>query len=399
METTSLHIGAQSAPAQEPQKSVGQEAKAGAQTRAGWQEVINDYLVKMQSIKIADKVSFFRLLATMINAGISIVKALNILTDQTENKHMKMIIRSIVTKIESGTSFSAALSEFPKYFSESQIGMVEAGEASGRLNQTLIQIAEETEKQAAFRSRIKGAMIYPIVIITIMIAAFIAVMVLVMPKIKEMFEGLGGELPPTTQKMIALSDWFVSDFLGISNAIWLIIWFGVFIVVFMKWKQTNWGAYLWTRFVFVMPLFGKLSKKASLAHFCRGLSTMVSSGIPIIKALRITAASVGNMVYEKRIHLIADDVKHGITMAENMKDDQYYFPNMVVGMMGVAEQTAQIDNISQKLADYYEEEVDNMVKGLSALMEPLIMVVLGGAVALLVIAVMEPILSASDLAV
>jgi type IV pilus assembly protein PilC len=148
-----------------------------------------------------------------------------------------------------------------------------------------------------------------------------------------------------------------------------------------------------------MPLFGKLSKKASLAHFCGGLATMVSSGIPIIKALRITAASVGNQLYRTRINKIADDVKHGIGMAENMKDDEYYVPNMVVGMIGVAEQTAQIDQITQKLADFYEDEVDTMVKSLSSLMEPIIMVVLGGAVGFLVVAVMSPILSASDLAV
>lgn len=398
MASPSLHIGAQSAPQATPQFKPQKQAETSG-VKAGWMDTLNDYMAQLQSIKISDKVSFFRLLATMINAGISIVKALNILVDQTENKHMKKIIRDIVVKIETGSSFSQALGAYPKYFSEAQIGMVEAGEASGRLNQTLIQIADQTEKQAKFRSRIKGAMIYPIVIIMIMIGAFVTVMVLVMPKIKEMFEGLGGELPPITQTLIGLSDWFVSSWIGVPNYIWLVVFLVLFVAGFLQWKKTKWGAYMWTRFVFVTPLFGKLSKKASLANFCRGLSTMVSSGIPIIKALRITAASVGNQIYQRRINQIADDVKHGITMAENMKDDLYYFPNMVVGMIGVAEQTAQIDNISQKLADYYEEEVDNMVKSLSALMEPLIMVVLGAGVAFLVIAVMEPILSASDLAV
>ncbi|MFH0837960.1 MAG: type II secretion system F family protein [Patescibacteria group bacterium] len=397
MVSPSLHIGVQTgrtgipeAPKQKPVTKVG---------GAGWSEVLNDFLSQFQSIKITDKVTFFRLLATMINAGISIVKALNILMDQTENRHMKSIVRNIVEKIETGNSFSQALATYPKYFTGAQIGMVEAGEASGRLNQTLLQIADETEKQAAFRSRIKGAMIYPIVIIAIMVAAFVAVMVLVMPKIKEMFEGLGGELPGVTLKLIAISDWFVSSWLGIPNYIWLVILIIAFITLFIQWKKTKWGNYVWMKFVFALPIFGKLSKKASLAHFCRGLSTMVASGIPIIKALRITAASVGNLIYQRRINQIADDVRHGITMAENMKDDEYYFPNMVVGMIGVAEQTAQIDSISQKLADYYEEEVDNIVKGLSSLMEPLIMVILGAGVAFLVIAVMEPILSASDLAV
>lgn len=393
MEPTSLHIGAASGQ-KTPQPIFEKKV-----VKSTWMEAINDFIVTMQPIRIGDKVSFFRLLATMINAGISIVKALNILEEQTDNKNMKRIIRDIVIQIESGQSFSKALSLYPKYFNEAQIGMVEAGEASGRLNQTLIQIADETEKEAAFRSRIKGAMIYPIVIIGIMVAAFAAVMILVMPKIKEMFDGLGGELPLITQTLISLSDFFVASWLGIPNAVWVLIFLGIFIYLFIKWKQTKWGAYMWMRFVFVMPLFGKLTKKASLAHFCRSLSTMVGSGIPIIKALRITAASVGNLIYQKRINQIAEDVKHGITMAENMKDDTYYFPSMVVGMIGVAEQTAQIDTISEKLALYYEEEVDNMVKGLSALMEPIIMVILGAGVGFLVIAVMEPILSASDLAV
>lgn len=397
MESTSIHIGAGSqTPKNQP--PARQVREAGVKP-ATFMDALSDYASNFQSISIADKVAFFRLLATMINAGISIVKALNILVDQTENGHMKKIIRDIVLKIETGSSFSAALGAYPKYFNDAQVGMVEAGEASGRMNETLLQIADESEKQAAFRSRIKGAMIYPIVIIIIMLGAFVAVMVLVMPKIKEMFEGLGGQLPPITQAMIGMSDWLVSSSIGIANYLWLLVFIVAFVFVFLQWKQTKWGAYLWMKFVFRMPLFGKLAKKASLAHFCRGLSTMVASGIPIIKALHITAASVGNQIYEKRINQIAEDVKHGITMAENMKDDEYYFPNMVVGMMGVAEQTAQVDNISQKLADYYEEEVDNMVKGLSSLMEPIIMVVLGGAVAFLVIAVMEPILSASDLAV
>ncbi len=396
MTTPSLHIGAQST-----ESNIPETPKKGAMDRGkkgGWLALFNDFLAKYQSIKTTDKVSFFRLLATMINAGISIVKALNILMDQTENGHMKLVIRDIIDRIEGGSSFSQSLGAFPKYFSEAQIGMVEAGEASGRLNKTLLEIADESEKQAAFASKIKGAMIYPVVIIIIMVSAFLAVMILVMPKIKDMFEGLGGELPAITQALVGMSDWLVSSWIGIPNFLWMIGIVIVIIVIFLQWKKTKWGSYMWTRIVFSMPLFGKLAKKASLARFCRGLSTMVSSGIPIIKALRITASSVGNQLYKARINKIADDVKHGIGMAENMKDDEYYFPNMVVGMIGVAEQTAQIDQISEKLAQFYEEEVNNMVKGLSQLMEPIIMVVLGGAVAFLVMAVMTPILSVSDLA-
>jgi type IV pilus assembly protein PilC len=399
MPTPSIHIGAKSGSESGLKKMPERASQYGTPKSADWMTIINEKIAELQPIKINDKVSFFRLLATMINAGVSIVKALSILRDQTANKHMKQIISGIVDKIESGSSFSAAIASYPKTFTDSQIGMVEAGEASGQLNKTLLEIATNSEKQAAFYSKIKSAMIYPVVIILVMIAAGIAVMVLVMPKIKDLFEGLGGELPYLTQMLIDISDFLVGKTLGLSNILWILLVAAGLLALFFKWKSTKMGRILWTKFVFITPLFGKLNKKAALASFCRSLSTMTKSGIPIIKALRITADSVGNPLYQKRVNQIADDVKHGITIAENMKDDTYYFPNMVVGMMGVAEQTAQIDSISGKLADYYEGEVDDMVKGLSSLMEPIIMVLLGGAIAFLVIAVMEPILSASDLAV
>jgi type IV pilus assembly protein PilC len=393
---TSIHIGAQAPVAQEirkPKETVRIQGK-----RMNLMDHVNSYFARLTRIKVGDKVSFFRLLATMINAGVSIVRALNILRDQTENAHMKDVIQGLVERIEAGTSFSEAMSAYPKIFTEAQVGMVESGEATGRMNQTLLQIAGETEKSAALLSKIKGAMIYPVVVIFIMLGAGFAVMTFVMPKIKEMFEGMGGELPAMTLALINTSDFLVGNTMGISNALWVIIIFVALVFAFLKWKNTDSGRYLWAQAVFYIPVFGKLSRKVALARFCRGLSTMISSGISIIKALNITAASVDNAVYERRIKQIAADVRQGITMAENMKDDEKMFPSMVVGMISVAEQTAQIDSITEKLADYYEGEVNDMVKGLSALLEPLIIVVLGGAVAFLVISVMMPILSASDLA-
>ncbi|MBN2087654.1 type II secretion system F family protein [Candidatus Peregrinibacteria bacterium] len=395
-EQSTIHIGAKETAIPQAQQPVKQQVKKAKSKNII--EQLNIYLAKLSKVKTSDKVTFFRLLATMINAGISIVKALNILADQTENPAMKTIDLELANSIESGKSFSEALKDFPKVFSDAQVGMVEAGEASGRLNQTLLEIAGETEKSAALMSKIKGAMIYPIVVIFIMLGAGFAVMTFVMPKIKEMFESLGGELPPMTMALINASDFMVGSTIGIPNALWVVIALIAFVTVFTIWKRTDSGKYLWAQAVFYIPVFGKLSKKVAIARFCRGLSTMISSGISILKALNITAASVGNAVYEKRILQIADDVRQGITMAENMKDDEEHFPSMVVGMIGVAEQTAQIDQISSKLADFYEEEVNDMVKGLSSLLEPIIIVVLGGAVAFLVIAVMMPILSVSDLA-
>ena len=182
------------------------------------------------------------------------------------------------------------------------------------------------------------------------------------------------------------------------SAIIVILVFAGAIAAFVAWKRTPVGGYLWSQAVFYIPVLGKLSRQIALARFMRGLSTLTASGVSIVKALQITAGSVDNPVYEKRIKQIAEDVKQGITIGENMKDDEKHFPSMMVGMISVAEQTAQVDEITSKLADFYEDQVDDMIKNLSSLMEPVIIVVLGLAVGFLVISVMLPILQSSDLA-
>jgi type IV pilus assembly protein PilC len=397
MPPTTLHIGA--APgAEEIAKDRLEQPKKRTGKSSGFMGMLNVYLAKFTRIKDDDKVSFFRLMATMINAGISLTKGLRILEDQTENAHFKLVIGDIAYRIESGASFSEALSAYSQYFSDAQIGMVESGEATGRLNQTLLQIAVETEKSSQLAKKIKGAMIYPITILVILGVAMYAVMTFVMPKIKAVFDSLGSQLPAMTRILISASDFMVGKTGPVPNGVWIIIGIVALIFLFLWWKRTKSGRLIWTILVMRLPVFGNLVKKAALAHFCRSLSTLTSSGVSILKALSITAGSVGNPVYEKRIKMIAEDVKRGITMGENIKDDTYLFPSMVVGMINVAEQTAQIDQITGRLADFYEEELDDMVKNLSRLIEPLIIVVLGGTVGFLVVAVMLPILQSSDLA-
>jgi type IV pilus assembly protein PilC len=397
MSPTTLHIGA--APiAEEVIKEKQEQPKKHSGKSDGLMDKLNNYVAKFTPIRDDDKVTFFRLMATMINAGISLTKGLRILEDQTENKHFKLIIGDIALRIENGSSFSEALGAYSKYFSDAQIGMVESGEATGRLNQTLLQIAVETEKSSQLTKKIKGAMIYPIAILIILAAAIYAVMTIVMPKIKEVFDNLGGTLPLMTRMLITASDFAVGKTGPIPNGLWIVIIIVSLVFLFLWWKKTKTGRLIWTIIIMRLPVFGNLIKKFALARFCRSLSTLTNSGVSILKALSITAGSVGNPVYEKRIKMIAEDVKRGITMGENIKDDLYLFPSMVVGMISVAEQTAQIDQITGKLADFYEEELDDMVKNLSRLIEPIIIVVLGGTVGFLVIAVMLPILQSSDLA-
>jgi type IV pilus assembly protein PilC len=397
MSPATLHIGAAPTVEEVVKEKLVQPEKRSKKAK-NISDQINQFFGKFSPLKDDDKVSFFRLMATMINAGIALTKGLRILQDQIENQHFKQIISDVAFRIESGSSFSEALKAYSKYFNDAQIGMVESGEATGRLNQTLLQIATETEKSSALSKKIKGAMIYPITILVILGAAMYAVMTFVMPKIKEVFDSLGSKLPAMTQLLINMSNFMTAKTAGAPNSILIIIGIVVFIIIFLWWKKTRTGRIIWTEVIMKLPVFGKLIKKAALAHFCRSLSTLTNSGVSILKALSITAGSVGNPVYEKRIKMIAEDVKRGITMGENMKDDVKFFPSMVVGMINVAEQTAQVDQITGKLADFYEDELDDMVKNLSRLMEPIIMVVLGGLVGFIVIAVMLPILSSSDLA-
>lgn len=396
MSPATLHIGAAQT-AEETNKQQIKEPERKGKKGGSLIDQLNNYVARFTPIKDDDKVSFFRLMATMINAGISITKALKILTDQTENLHFKQVIEDLAFRIESGSSFSEALAAYGQYFSEAQIGMVESGEATGRLNQTLLQIAQETEKSSQLTKKIKGAMIYPVTILVILAAAMYAIMTIVMPKIKEVFESMGSKLPGMTQFLINASDFMVGKTGPLPNALWIIIGIVTLFVLFIQWKKTKSGRLVWSTLIMRAPVFGNLIKKTAVARFCRSISTLTNSGVSIVKALYITAGSVGNPVYEKRIKLIAEDVKRGITMGENMKDDPL-FPSMVVGMVNVAEQTAQVDQITGKLADFYEEELDDMVKNLSRLMEPIIIVVLGGTVGFLVIAVMLPILQSSDLA-
>lgn len=390
----SIHIGA----ATGVDEGVKIAKPTSFRKKRGMMEEVNAYLARFTKVKATDLVSFFRLLATMINAGISITKSLNILKDQTKNANLQRIIDDLQFRIENGASFSQAMKNYPEVFNEAQIGMVESGEATGRLNQTLLQIASETEKSAQLTKKIKGAMIYPAVVILILFAALYLVMTLVMPQVKGVFDSLGGELPGSTLLLIAISDFLVAETAGIRNGLWLIlVLFGLTIAV-MQWKKTKSGREIWTRMIMRAPVFGRLLKLTALARFCRSLSTLINSGVSIVRTLYITSSSVGNPLYEKRVKLIADDVKRGITMGENIKDDERFFPPMVVGMINVAEQTAQVDVIAGKLADFYEDEVDNLVRNLTSLLEPIIIVLLGTTVGFLVISVMLPILQASDLA-
>jgi type IV pilus assembly protein PilC len=352
---------------------------------------VNNYFIDHSRIKIRDKAAFFRLLAVMINAGLPLIKSLKTLSGQA-NKSPKLqrALAFMAGSIEAGKSLSAAMQEFPDIFSEAQVGMIRSGEASGQLNKTLKDLAEETEKSASLQSKIKGALVYPIVILALLIAVVFVMMITVIPELTKLFAQTGKELPLPTRILINMSNFTLHYWAGI-----IVIFFGTIFGVSI-WKNTRTGRYYWDLMMLNLPLFGEIIQKAVLSKFARSLSNLLKSGVPIIKSLEIVSNAVGNEVYKKRLFLTAEDMRRGIPMAENLADNKL-FPHLLVNMIEIGEQTAQLENVTLKVAEFYDEEVENVVKSLTKIMEPIIIVIIGATVGGLVAAIMLPIIQLTNI--
>ncbi len=392
MDNQMIHIGKAESETQQGNQLIEQHRTGG------FMQKVNDFLIEHGKVKVKERVTLFRLLATMINAGLSLVKALLILEEQAQNPKVKRVCEHLRHTVEGGQPLSVGMRKYPDVFEDAQIGMLHSGEVSGKLNNVLLDIADQMEASAKIKGKIKGAMMYPIAIIFVLVVVVGAVTVLVIPNLKDMFEQGGKELPKSTQALITISDFLTGSWLIVPNWVLCIgLSFGFFVLL-GKWKKTKNGKYYWDQFIFAMPVFGNLARKVVLARFCRSISTLLRSGITITKTLEITSEVVGSEVYRRRIVLISDDVSQGITVAENIKGQKKMWPIMLVSMIGVGEQTAQLDGVSEKLAEFYEDEVDNIVKNLSSLMEPIIILLIGGVVGFLVAAIMGPIMNMSEVA-
>lgn len=353
---------------------------------------LNDYFVEHSKIKIKDVAVIFRLLSTMINAGIPLIKSLNTLGAQAEKTpRLQKVLFDLAHQVEAGSSLSKSMGKYPDVFSEAQLGAVQAGEASGQLNKTFKNLAEESEKSAAIVGKVKGALVYPVVILVIMFGVIFVMMLLVVPQISGLYTEAGKDLPVATEILIKMSDFTVAYW-------WLIILAVIGLIAgIITWKRTKSGRYYWDVMLIKLPVFGNLVQKSVLAKFSYGFGNLLSSGVPIIKAIEIVSMAVGNEVYRKRFLLTAEDMKSGIPMAENLSNSKL-FPSMLVNMIEVGEQTAQLENVTQKVADFYNEEVTNAVNSLTKIMEPLIIVIVGITVGGLVAAIMLPILQLTSLA-
>ncbi len=341
-------------------------------------------MMRFKRIGFGDMVNFTRQLATMVVAGLSLPESLAILRTQTTNPAFASTLADIEHQIIGGGNLADALSKYPAIFPPIYTALVRAGESSGTLDQVLNRLAETLESQQEFRGKVKGAMIYPIIILIGMFGVVMVMMTVVVPKLTDLYKDFGVSLPASTQILIFFSSFFVRFW-------WLMIVgaFGGF-VLFKKWRQTAVGQFAVDSLMLRIPLFGDLQKKIILVEFTRTLAMLISSGIHILDGLRILQDSLGNVLFRNAIGEISKKVEKGAPLGATFA--QYdVFPVIVSQMMKVGEETGKLDETLTKLSRYFETESEHLVKGLTTAIEPIIMVVLGVGVGFIVISVITPI--------
>ncbi len=336
-------------------------------------------------VKDKDLVIFTKQFSTMIDAGLPLVQALEILTEQTENKNLARTIGDVKVDVESGSTYADALKKHPRIFSELYTNMVAAGEAGGTLDIILARLAEYIEKAMKLKRRIRGALIYPSVIISVAIIVIAVIMIYVIPVFSKMFVRLGGVLPLPTRIVIGLSQ-FLS---GPGGLIVLGSIIG-FIILIIQIRRTEKGRRITDSIFLKLPIFGVLLRKVAIAKFTRTLGTLISSGVPILDGLTITAKTAGNKIVEEEVMKVGKAVSEGKTIAEPMRGSKI-FPPMVTQMIAVGETTGAVDTMLNKIADFYDEEVDSTTANLTAIMEPVLMVFLGITIGFIVISMYLPI--------
>ena len=330
-----------------------------------------------------DVAVFSRQFATMINSGLSLLRALNILSDQTENPTLARTIAEVRTDVEKGISLSAALAKHPKVFKRLYVAMIRAGEIGGVLDSVLLRLAENLEKDVALKQKIKSAMTYPTVVFCLVILIMVGMLIFVVPTFKNLYKDLGGSLPLPTKVLIALSDrakqfWYVLAALMIGS------WVGL-----RRWVNTEKGRGKWDAMKLRVPVFGQLVHKSALSRFSRTLSVLMRSGVPILQSLEIVRETVNNVVVSNAVQDVAASVKEGESIAKPLERHDI-FPPMVVQMISVGEETGALDTMLAKISDFYDQEVEATVEALTSLIEPVLIAVMGVVVGGMVVALYMP---------
>lgn len=335
-------------------------------------------------VKPKELVVFTRQFSTMISAGVPILRALSTLKEQAESEALRKALDQVASDIEGGMSLSEALTKHPKIFSEIYINMVKAGEEGGILDQILDRLATQVEKDNAIKSKFKGAMIYPAVVSIVAVIAVIFLMVGVIPKLAEILKENGGELPPQTQLIIGISDLLVTKWPIIIAVL------GAAIFIFRRWAKTTRGQKRLHAFFLKMPIFGKITMKVNVARFSRTFSSLLGAGVSVNESLETTAGSLSNVIIRDALLEASKKIRNGGTVSSSLAEADI-LPGIVIQMTAVGEETGQLDTVLNKVAEFYEQEVDTIINSLSSIIEPILIVGLGTVVGFIVASVLGPI--------
>jgi type IV pilus assembly protein PilC len=338
----------------------------------------------MQSVKPTELAIFARQLSTMISSGMSILRALYVLEEQTESKYLTETIVAVRKDVEAGLSLSDAMARHPKIFSQLFVAMTQAGETGGVLEESLVRVADQLQKDAALRRQVKSAMIYPALVGTFAIGVMMALCAFLVPVFEGVFKEFGGELPKLTQVSVLMSK-------AVTGYWWLI--FGgtaALIVTFVKWKKTSWGRRQWDHFRLHVPMkIGTIVQEVSVARWSRTLASLTHAGVPLLQALEITGRTGGNIAVQEAMDGVIASVKRGGTIAAPLAQAPI-FPSMVTHMVGVGEETGALDEMLDRIAEFYEEQVEAAVKSLMSILEPILIIVIGAMVGFIVISMYLP---------
>jgi len=352
---------------------------------------VGDILSRFQRVKSEDLTIATRQLSTMVSSGMTLLRAFYVLEEQTENEKLRETFTAVRKDVEAGLSLSSAMGRHPDVFNDLYVAMVSAGESGGILESTLIRVADQLEKDDALRRQVKAAMIYPTMIGVFALVVLFALVTFLVPVFEGVFKDFGGELPPITKFTVFLSH--------LVTERWYLLIGGTVAIVyaFRKWKASERGQIQWDTFKLKLPLeIGGIVQKVALARFSRTFSGLVAAGVPMLEAIEITGRTSGNKVVELAMADVQRSVKRGGTLAAPMRGAPAAFPVMVTQMIGVGEETGALEQMMSKIADFYEDQVDASLKALTSILEPVMIIVVGGIVGFIVIAMYMPMFQVYD---
>jgi type IV pilus assembly protein PilC len=350
----------------------------------GLSSILGALTKKGGKVTTKDIVVFSRQFSTMVNAGLPILQGLTIVAEQAENPDFRVVMTKVRDDISNGVPLSDAMAKYPKVFTTLYVNMVKAGEQGGILDVIFERLSEYLEKAEGVSRKVKSAMMYPVVVMSVACLVVIFLMVKVVPTFRDVFASFGAKLPAPTQFLID-----VSDFLASKKSLLIVAFLvGLWIAITM-YRKTKVGAYNWDKMILSLPVFGVLVQKAAVAKFARTLGTLIKSGVPIMDALETVAKTSGNLVLERAVLNARDSVREGKTLTQPLKESKV-FPPMVTQMINVGEETGALDAMLSKIADFYEDEVDAAVEGLTSIIEPILIVFLGVTIGFIVVAMFMP---------